>query len=76
MTASLLLEFRVKASVSGVRRELNWEIDGENEPQQTSWLVFREALDRSPTSWVPPCTPSPVPPSCECRPTRGEAAAG
>jgi len=34
----------------------------ENEPQQTSWLAFRDALHRSPTSWVPPCIlPSPNP---------------
>jgi hypothetical protein len=32
----------------------------ENEPRQTSWLVFRDAPDGSPTSWVSPCvSPSP-----------------
>jgi len=29
-------------------------IDGENEPQRLSWLVFRDALNGPPTSWVLP----------------------
>ena len=42
---------------------------GENEPRQTSWLVFRNSPPGSPTSWVPPHpSPSPVPLSSKFKP--------
>jgi len=44
-------------------------MDNENEPRQMSWLVFRDALDGPPISWVPPCvSPSPIPPSSDDAP--------
>ena len=44
-------------------------MDNENEPRQRSWLVFRDALDGPPISWVPPCvSPSPIPPSSDDAP--------
>jgi len=40
----------------------NGKIDGENEPRQLSWFVFRDALDGPPTSWLPPrSSPSQIP---------------
>jgi len=45
-------------------------MNNENEPRQTSWLAFRDALDGPPTYWVPPCvSPSPIPSSSEDDPS-------
>jgi hypothetical protein len=44
----------------------NGRIDDENEPRHLSWLVFRDALNGPPTSWVPPhVSPSPTSPSID-----------
>ena len=49
----------LEASVGGDGR-----MESENEPRQTLWLMFRDALYGPPTSWVPPCVSlSPIPPS-------------
>jgi len=44
-------------------------MDNENEPRQTSWLIFRDAPHGLPTYWVPPrVLPSPTPPSSNDEP--------
>jgi len=44
-------------------------MDNENEPRQTSWLAFRDALDGPPTYWVPPgVSTSPIPSSSKNEP--------
>jgi hypothetical protein len=54
----------LEASVGGDGR-----MKSENEPRQTSWLMFRDALGGPPTSWVPPCVSlSPIPPSSDDEP--------
>jgi len=47
----------LEASVGG-----NGRMESENEPRQTSWLTFHDALYGPPTSWVPHCVSlSPIP---------------
>ena len=61
------LPFRSGGEVSGLSGD--GRIDGENEPRQTSWLVFYDALNGPPTSWVPHRVyPSPTPPSIDQEP--------
>jgi len=44
-------------------------MESENEPRQTSWLMFRDALDGATTSWVPPgVSLSPIPPLSDDEP--------
>ena len=55
-----------------IRWSLGWHEknrNGENEPQQTSWLMFHDTPRGPPNSWVsPPVSTSRIPPSSENEP--------